>query len=195
MQEQTPVLEEKEVEKLKPAIPAKNPSVLKWVAILVIALAVVGIGLLSYQRVIAPSLVKPSPTPVPTVPAWKTVSENNVNGFMDAWIKSIGTTNSAEYAAKAKELMTIAAQAKLLTYKDRSGSALTDISAQLTQFVGTPAPKTYTMSDTTQVDDQTVDIRITFSDKQNTIKIFTTKSEDGVWLIDSVRDWGSDITN
>lgn len=186
----TPVLDQKEVKATKPAISESKNKFLKIGVITVIVLVAILAGLLVYQKVVVPAIAKPSPTPVATDPIWKSKSQSNVNNFLDLWTKSIGTTNSDEYAAKARDYLTVTAQAKILTYVNNRGNSINNISLQLTNFVDSPAPESYSISEVTQVDEKTVDVLVTFVDETTSTKIFTTKSENEVWLINSVRNWG-----
>ena len=108
---------------------------------------------------------------------------------MDLWTKSIGTTNSDQYATAARDLLTISAQARLLTYKDSTNQSIKKVSDQLTTFVGSEAPASFSLDDLLLVDENTVETTVIFTDNTTSKKIFTTKSEGGVWLIDTVRDW------
>jgi hypothetical protein len=187
-----PVLDKKQVEKIQPIRSESKNKFLKIGVIIVISLVII-LGLLAvYQTAIAPRLVKPTPTPAATDPIWKTKSKSNVNNFLDLWMKSVGATNSSQYASQAKDLLTIAAQAKILTYKDSKGNLITDQSQELTAFVDSAPPQSYSIGDIKQIDEKTVEVSVAFADKTTSTKIFTTKSEGDVWLIDSVRNWGED---
>jgi len=186
----TPILDPKEVNVAKPVISESKNKFLKIGVIIVIVLVIILAGLVAYQKVVAPAIAKPSPTPIATDPIWKSKSQSNVNNFLDLWTKSIGTTNSDEYAIKARDYLTVTAQAKILTYVDNMGNSINNVSLQLTNFVGSPAPESYSISEVTQIDEKTVDISVTFVDETTSTKIFTTKSENEVWLINSARNWG-----
>jgi hypothetical protein len=169
---------------------SKQNKFLKWGVVVVIFLVVILAGLYIYQ--IIPKN-KPVPTPSPTVPVWQDKSENNVNAYLDLWLKSIGATNSDSYATQAKAYLTVAAQARLATLTDEEGNLATKLSDQLTIFAGGVVPKSYDVTNVELIDEATTGVSVTFNDSSKLIanKIFTVKSVSGNWLIDSARNWGS----
>jgi hypothetical protein len=168
----------------------KQNKFLKWAVAVVIVLVVILAGLYIYQII---PRDKPTPTPSPTIPAWQDKSEKNVNSFLDYWLKSIGTTNSDSYAAQAKAYLTVSAQAGLATLTDSNGQVATKASDQLTIFAGGVVPKSYSITNVELIDELTTEVSVSFNDSTKLIanKIFTVKSVSGNWLIDGIRNWGT----
>ncbi len=170
--------------------PEKKSFLLQWSVILIIILVILLGGLLVYQRFIAPALVKPVPSPSPTAPAWKTQSEQTVTNFINLWTKSSGSQN-AQNAQDAKNLLTLTAQSTLANFQNSSGQLITNLSDELTAFVGTSPPTQSVISNIVQIDEQTVEATVVFKGQTQITKIFTTKAVGDSYLIDSVRNWGS----
>lgn len=183
------------MDQLKPVTAPPKPDqnkFLKWGVNIVIILVVALAGLMIYQTVLLPKN-NPKPTPTPSVPAWQEKSEKNVNAFLNSWLKSVGATNSDQYATQAKEYLTISAQAKLPTLSNANGTLATKLSDQLTLLIGGNVPKSFSVTNISQIDEKTTEVTalLTDSAQKNTNKIFTVKQVSGNWLIDSVKNWGS----
>lgn len=172
-------------------------SPLKWLLIGVIAAALIGGGYWYYSAYINKGNVAPTPEVEVTDAPWKTKSEKVTTDFLTFWAKSSDSEEGIIQAKKARDLLTIAAQAKLETFKDDKGNLITSISSQLDHFLGASdlpageAGKTtnFEISFSRKIDEETVEVRASLSYATPRDKIFTIFNVGGSWLIDSVKDW------
>ena len=183
------ILEDEE----KPADKGNKTYIYIGLGILLIIALVIGIY---YIFKILPSRkIEPSPSPTITEEIWKVKSQKNVNDFMSFWSKSLTSTNGEQYALKAKDLLSNVAQAKLETYKDSDGKAITKVSEQLSKFIGVDTPpKSIDIFFTNKIDEKNVENRAYLfydsTSSQARVLVFNNISEGGIWLIDSVANKG-----
>jgi hypothetical protein len=174
--------------------PEPRNSLLKWLMVLIIILLVGGAGYWYYSTYIAggKGRVSPSPSVEVTDAPWKVKSEKTVNDFMGFWLASGATTDGIVQAKKARDLLTIAAQARLETTKGSDDKPVTIIANQLDIFVGVKEkPSGYEIIATKKIDERTVEVRLSLKFNVNPTqdKVFTLTSEGNIWLIDQVKDY------
>lgn len=164
---------------------------LRWLMVMVISGLVLGGGYWYYSRFIVPSVVTPSPSPEITEAVWKTKSEKVVNDFLNYWQKS-AQNNGDEQAKKARDLMSINAQAKLETLKNSSGQPYLVLKDKLTAFLGLDGITSgFKISNSRKIDEKTVEITVVFSfsnTNQSVSRVLTTLIVDNIWLVDAVRE-------
>ena len=173
-------------------------SLVRWAIVIIIILLVSGAGYWYYSVYIVggKGRVSPSPSLEVTEAPWKTKSEKTTTDFLDFWLKSDNTTEGIVQAKKARDLLTISGQARLETTKDAEGNPIEIIASQLDVFVDVQErPSGYEIMATKQIDERTVETRVTFNYNQtNTFKdkVFTLTSESSagsIWLIDAVKEY------
>ena len=176
--------------------PEPRNSLLRWLMVIIIILLVCGAGYWYYSTYIlgGNGRVSPSPSLEVTEAPWKVKSEKTVNDFMGFWLASGATNEGNVQAKKARDLLTIAAQARLETAKGPDDKSVTIIANQLNIFVGAKErPSGYEIIGTKKIDEKTVEIRLALKYNNNTPldKIFTLTSEGSIWLIDTVKDYNA----
>jgi hypothetical protein len=131
----------------------------------------------------------PIASPSATEAVWKTKSEKTVNDFMGYFLKT-RDTNGAEQAKKARDLLSITAQAKLETVKDKTGQSPGDLNAKLDALMLEQGlPIGYQIISTKKIDEQTVEISIKLSyNNKSDVRIFSVVWEGSAWLIDSIKE-------
>lgn len=172
---------------------------LKWIIVGIIILLVAGGAYWYYTNYIIGTRGHPTPTPSVeiTEPVWKTKSEETVNDFLNFYLKSSETTDGQIQAEKAKDLLTIVAQARLETIKDSSGKIPSNLSTRLNLFIGSEAKaQSFEIVSAKQIDEETVEIKVNLNYTQSMpaspagkLKVFTLKSIDNIWLIEQIRDY------
>lgn len=159
---------------------------LRWLIVIVILGLLFGGGYWYYSRYIMKPTVAPTVSPEVTEAVWKTKSEKTVNDFLGYWLKS---ENDEEQAKKARDLLTIAAQAKLEILKNQNGNNFSSLKDKLTAFLELPGfPKDYKFIITKKIDEKTVEVTAKFNYPQGSeVRVFTCLLEGNAWLIDAVK--------
>lgn len=129
----------------------------------------------------------PMATPSATEAVWKTNSEKTVNDFMGYFLKT-RDTNGTEQAKKARDLLTITAQAKLETIKDKTGQSPSDLIAKLNALMLEESlPENFQIIYSKQIDEKTVEVSLKLSyNNRSDVRLFTIVWEGSAWLIDSI---------
>ncbi|MBM2820578.1 MAG: hypothetical protein HW405_338 [Candidatus Berkelbacteria bacterium] len=124
-----------------------------------------------------------------TAAPWKTKTDKTVMDFLIFWSKSAGQ-DAQNQSQKARDLLTISAQARLVTYKDANQNPIQDLPIQLDKFIGI-SDKTdkYEIISTKLINENNVQTKVRFSSIHNIDKIFTLILENNIWLIDSITDY------
>src|SRR3989304_9356807 len=120
-----------------------------------------------------------SPSPEETFQAKKTV-EN----FLEFYQKS---SSDETYAKKARDLLTISAQAKLLTYQDDSGQKIEKLTNQLDRFLVLSDSSVPWEIHSAILNGNKIEVRERFSYPTPRDKLFLLIDEGRNWLIDEVR--------
>ncbi|KKQ74626.1 MAG: hypothetical protein US94_C0001G0027 [Berkelbacteria bacterium GW2011_GWB1_38_5] len=171
-------------------IPSEG-NVVKWFVIAVIIALTIGGSFWYYKTyIVNGSAVTSSPDINITEAEWKTKSEKVVTSFLDFWSNSSSTEEGKIQGSKAKDLLTISAQAKLATYKDEKGEFYSNILLQLNQFLSVKEkPVDFQISSSKQIDESTVESKIVLNYPNNpTNRIVKTILENNIWLIDAVKE-------
>lgn len=160
-----------------------SSGILRWFIVILIVGLLGGGGYWYYMRYIAKPVIVPTPSSEVTEAVWKTKSEKTVKDFINYWV------NSASYpdqAGKAKDLLSIAAQAKLETLKDKDGNNYSELMDKLTAFMLFQIiPKDFQLMSTKKIDEKTVEV--TYKIDTST-RIFVLNIEGNSWLIDQVKE-------
>lgn len=145
-----------------------------------------GGGYWYYSRHIMKPAVAPTTSPEATEAVWKTKSEKTVNDFLGYWLKS---ASDAEGAKKARDLLTIGAQAKLEILKDQNGNNFANLKDKLTAFLELSGfPTDYQLISTKKIDEKTVEVSVKFNHPQGLeTRVLTCLLEGNAWLIDAVK--------
>lgn len=170
--------------------------ILKWLIVVIVILLIGGGGYWYYANYIIGSRgqAAPSPSVEITEAIWKTKAEKTVTDFLDFWLKSSSTSDGQIQAKKARDLLTIVAQAKLETTKDTNGKDLADLSAKLNYFLGSAdKARSFEIISTQQIDENTVEVKVNLVYASPRVKVFTLTQENNIWLIDKVVDYDSTI--
>lgn len=148
-----------------------------------------GGGYWYYTGYIVQKAITPSPSPSATEAVWKTKSEKTVNDFMDYFLKT-RDTNGTEQAEKARDLLTITAQAKLETIKDKTGQSPSDLIAKLNALMLEESlPENFQIIYSKQIDEKTVEVSLKLSyNNRSDVRLFTIVFEGSAWLIDSIKE-------
>jgi len=164
-----------------------SSAILRWLIVIIILGLLFGSAYWYYYRYIVKPAPAPSPSPEATEAVWKTKSEKTTNDFLNYWFNSAKIGENE--AQKARDLLTIAAQAKLETIKDPSGENYSSLSDKLIAFIGLESiPQSYQIITTKKIDERTVEVSVKFMyDKEPSTRIFTVVLEGNIWLIDSVQ--------
>lgn len=163
--------------------PSGSGNLLMWLIGFLIIGLLLGGGYWFYNQYIVKSS-KPGPTPSMevTTASWKVKTDKVINDFLDFWSKSS--------PGKARDLLTIAAQAKLATFKDDSGNIIGDISIELDKFINVTAKTNeYEIVGTKLLNDRTVETQVRLIYNQSPPyqdRVFSLVSENNLWLIDSI---------
>lgn len=176
--------------------PEPRNSLLKWLMVIIIILLIGGAGYWYYSTYIlgGKGRVSPSPSLEVTEAPWKVKSEKTVNDFMGFWLASSASNKDNVQAKKARDLLTITAQARLETTKGTDDKPVTIIANQLDIFVGIKTrPSDYEIIATKQVDERTVETKVGLKYNDNTTqdKVITLTSEGNIWLIDAIKDYNA----
>ncbi len=165
--------------------------ILKWLIVTIVILIIGGGGYWYYANYIigTKGQAMPSPSVEVTVAIWKIKSEKTITDFLDFWLKSSSTSDGLIQANKARDLLTIVAQAKLETTKDANGKDLSDLSAKLNYFLGSAEKaRSYEIISTQKIDENTVTVKVNLIYTGPKVKVFTVTQENNIWLIDKVVD-------
>lgn len=165
---------------------------LKWIIVGLIIVLVIGAGYWYYANYIIGTRGHPGPSPSVEVtePAWKTKAEKTVSDFLNFYLKSSNTADGQVQSQKAKDYLTIVAQAKLETIKDSTGKTPSDLNTKLNLFVGSSEKaQSFEIVSAKKIDEETVEIKVNLNYAQVKLKVITVKSIDNIWLIDQIRDY------
>jgi hypothetical protein len=165
---------------------------LKWVMVILVVVLIGGGGYWYYINYIVGSRgrVSPSPSVEVTEAIWKTKSEKTVSDFLNFCLNSSASADGQIQANKAKDLLTIVAQAKLETIKDANGQPPADLSTALNLFLGSAdKAQSFSIVSTQKIDESKVAVKVNLLYANPQLKIFTVTNEDGIWLIDQVQDY------
>lgn len=169
--------------------PSQSSNFIVWMIVIIIIGLVIGGGYWYYQnKILYKNMASISPSPETSVPSWKDHSEKTMNDFLGFWANSSKNSDGQVQAKKARDLMTIAAQGILASYKGSDNNLLTDVSAQLDKFIGIGKTQDYKIVSSREIDDSNVDIKVNFGLSEIKQKVFTLTYLENLWLIDSVTD-------
>ena len=159
---------------------------LRWLIVIIVLGLLLGAGVWYYSHFIIKPAVQPTPSSEVTEAIWKTKSEKTVNDFLTYWLKT--KTDAQEQAKKARDLLTVAAQAKLETLKDSSGKSYSELKDKLMAFLElSEFPKEYQIFTTKKIDEKTVEVTIKLNyNQESALRVFTVILEGSGWLIDGV---------
>jgi len=191
------VLENPETTGIEPAAGSPQRGILKWLILVMVMLIIGGGGYWYYATYLIGTGGKatPSPSVEITEAIWKTKSEKTVTDFLNFWLKSANTSDGEIQAEKARDLLTIAAQAKLATTKGANGQELTNLSEKLNYFLGSAEKaRRFEIISTGQIDENTVEVKVNLIYASPKVKIFSLTQENNIWLIDDVVDYNSPVT-
>lgn len=163
-------------------MPSSSP-ILRWFIVILIIGLLLGGGYWYYSKYIAKPVIAPTPSSEVTEAIWKTKSEKTVKDFINYWVNS---ASLSDQAGKARDLLSIGAQAKLETFKDKDGKNYSDLKDKLTAFVLVGSiPKNFQLMTTKKIDEKTVEVTYKMDAY---VRIFVVNFEGNSWLIDQVKE-------
>lgn len=149
----------------------------------IISLCLVGGFFIYFVEFSTGEELKPTPHATVSSNLQEIQAKKAVENFLNYYLSS---RDDANLAQKAKDLLTISAQAKLLTAKNEQGQTITDIPSQLNTFMGVQAPPQSFEFLSFQDAERGVEVRVSFVYNQRQNKIFVLEKENNLWLIDEV---------
>ncbi len=165
---------------------------LKWVIVVVVIILIGAAGYWYYANYIIGTRgqTSPSPSAEVTEAIWKTKSEKTVKDFLGFYLESSSTADGQIQTKKARDLLTIVAQARLETIKDANGQTPADLNVKLNLFLGaSEKAKSFTIVSTQKIDESKVEVKVNLNYASPKLKVFTVLSENNIWLIDAVKDY------
>lgn len=167
--------------------PSESSGILRWLIVALVFALIVGGGIWYYMYYIqGGGKIEPSPSVEVTEAVWKTKSEKTVTDFLNYWASSGSSGEQLINAKKAKDLLTISAQARLETFKDGE-TPITDVSKQLDRFIEVTSKTTkFIIISSSKTDDKNVQVKIKLNYPTPVDKVVYLMSENNIWLIDKI---------